>query len=262
MTSPLLVENHGHVQTWTLNLPDQRNPVTGPDMVDAIVAAVAQARADISVRAIVITGSGSAFSAGGNIKDIQQRSGMFGGNPVELQESYRRGVQRIPLALQACEVPIIAAVNGPAVGAGCDLAMMADLRIASTGAFFAESFVKLGLISGDGGAWLLQQAIGPARAAEMTLTGDRVDAQTALTWGLVSQVVSPEELLTTALTLGERIAVNPPRAVRAAKTLLRESRRMDLAATLEMSAAMQSIAHHTDDHITAISPDNHTFQGR
>jgi enoyl-CoA hydratase/carnithine racemase len=117
MTSPLRVENHDHVQTWTLNLPDQRNPVTGPDMVDAIVTAAAQARADVSVRAIILTGSGSAFSAGGNIKDIQQRSGMFGGNPAELQESYRRGVQRIPLALQACEVPIIAAVNGPAVGA-------------------------------------------------------------------------------------------------------------------------------------------------
>jgi enoyl-CoA hydratase/carnithine racemase len=140
--------------------------------------------------------------------------------------------------------------------------MMADLRVASTEAFFAESFVKLGLISGDGGAWLLQQAIGPARAAEMTLTGDRVNAETALAWGLVSHVVSPRDLLSAAVALAERIAVNPPRAVRAAKILLRESRRMDLAATLEMSAAMQSIAHHSEDHRAAISPGEQVFQGR
>lgn len=251
--NPLRVERDSHVETWTIDLPEQRNPISSNNVVDAIVDAVDRANADDGVRVIILTGAGSAFSAGGNIKDMADRTGLFGGSPAQIREGYRRGIQRIPLALNRCDVPLIAAVNGPAVGAGCDLACMCDLRIASTRAWFAESFVKLGIIPGDGGAWFLPRAVGAARAAEMALTGDRIDAATALEWGLVSRVVEPGELLPTAHELARRIAVNPPRAVRMAKRLLRESAHARLESVLELSASMQALAHHTSDHAEAVS---------
>lgn len=251
-STPLLVERSGHVETWTVNLPDQRNPISDPGVVEALCRQVAEVNADHAVRAVVLTGAGSAFSAGGNVKDMANRKGMFGGSPYELRDGYRNGIQRIPRALYHCEVPVVAAVNGPAVGAGCDLAMMCDMRVASSRSFFAESFVQLGIIPGDGGAWLLTKAIGPARAAEMALTGDRVKPEQALEWGLVNQVVEPDELLDAAHALADRVAKNPPHSVRMAKRLLRESQHQSLESVLELSAAMQAIAHHTEDHTEAL----------
>ncbi|WP_028660585.1 crotonase/enoyl-CoA hydratase family protein [Nocardioides insulae] len=251
--SPLSVTRDGHVETWTLDLPDARNPISGDDMIDAIVAAADRVNRDVDVRAVIVTGAGSAFSAGGNIKDMQRGDGLFGHPAHRQRVAYRDGIQRIPRALDACEVPLIAAVNGPAVGAGCDLAMMCDLRVASTTAFFAESFVKLGIIPGDGGAYFLPRAVGAARAAEMALTGDRVDAATALEWGMVSRVVVPEELLGAARELADRVAVNPPQAVRMAKKLLREAQGQSLDTVLSLSAAFQAIAHQTNDHTEAVA---------
>ncbi len=254
MTSaPLLVERADHIETWTLNLPDSRNPISDPAVIEALCDQVAVVNADHDVRAVILTGAGSAFSAGGNVKDMVDRAGMFGGSPYELRDGYRGGIQRIPRALYHCEVPVVAAVNGPAVGAGCDLAVMCDLRVASTKAWFAESFVQLGIIPGDGGAWLLTKAIGPARAAEMALTGDRVKAEQALEWGLVNQVVEPEDLLDAARALAARVAKNPPHSVRMAKKLLRESQHQSLESLLELSAAMQALAHHTVDHREALA---------
>ena len=249
---PLLVSRDGHVETWTLNRPEARNPISEPAMGEALCRQVQAVNDDDAVRAVVLTGAGPAFSAGGNVKDIAEGRGMFGGNPYQVRQGYRRGIQRIPRALYGCEVPVIAAVNGPAVGAGCDLTLMCDMRVAARTAFFAESFVKLGIIPGDGGAWLLTKAIGPARAAEMALTGDRVDAETALRWGLVNEVVEPEELLPAARSLADRVAANPPHAVRMAKRLLREAQHQSLDSLLELSAAMQALAHHTEDHHEAV----------
>lgn len=252
-SSPLLVDRADHIETWTLNLPDSRNPISDPAIVEALCEQVAVVNADHDVRAVILTGAGSAFSAGGNVKDMVDRAGMFGGTPYELRDGYRGGIQRIPRALYHCEVPVVAAVNGPAVGAGCDLSLMCDLRLASTKGWFAESFVQLGIIPGDGGAWLLTKAIGPARAAEMALTGDRVKADQALDWGLVNQVVEPEDLMDAARALAARVAKNPPHAVRMAKRLLRESQHQSLESLLELSAAMQALAHHTEDHREALA---------
>ena len=249
----VLARRDGHVITWTINLPEARNPISGNAVIERLVGLVEEANKDYDTRVVILTGAGSAFSAGGNVKDMAERGGMFGGAPHELREGYRRGIQRLPKAIYHCEVPIIAAVNGPAVGAGCDLAMMCDMRLASTNAFFAESFVKLGIIPGDGGAWLLPRAIGAARAAEMSFTGDQVDAATALDWGMVSRVVEPVELLDAARELAERVAANPPHALRMTKKLLREGQRQDLDSLLELSAAMQAISHHTADHTEALS---------
>ncbi|WP_347954513.1 crotonase/enoyl-CoA hydratase family protein [Gordonia aichiensis] len=253
MSDALLVQRDGDVVTWTVNRPQTRNAISADDAIDAFVDAVAEVNRDQSVRAVILTGAGSAFSAGGNVKDMAAAVGLFGGAPHQQRVGYREGIQRIPRAMYSLEVPVIAAVNGPAVGAGCDLALMCDVRIASTTAFFAESFVKLGLIPGDGGAWLLPRIVGPARAAEMSLTGDRVDAATALDWGIVSRVVEPDDLLPTARELAARIAANPPIAVRMTKKLLRESSQQTLDQLLELSATMQAAAHHTEDHREAVA---------
>jgi enoyl-CoA hydratase/carnithine racemase len=253
MSDPLLYEQQGHVVTLTFNRPEARNPMSGDDMIDAVVDATERINRDWSVRAVILTGAGSAFCAGGNIKDMKDKSGVFGGSPAEIREGYRRGIQRIPLAINEMDVPIIAAVNGAAVGAGCDIATMCDIRIASESAFFAESFVKVGLIPGDGGAWFLPRVIGMSRACEMAFTGDRVDARTALEWGLVSRVVPGDQLMAAARELAARITVNPPTVVRMTKRLLREGQRMDLRSLLELSAPMQSLAHYTDEHHEAVS---------
>ncbi len=253
MPEPVLVERHGNVVVWTLNDPDARNPISGSETIDALESAVADVNRDDSVRVAILTGTGSAFSSGGNVKHMRDKEGMFGGSPAELREGYRRGIQRIPKALYHCAVPTIAAVNGPAIGAGCDLALMCDLRIASTTAKFAESFVKVGIIPGDGGAWLLPRAVGMARASEMAFTGEAIDAFTALDWGLVSQVVEPGALLVAAHALADRVAANPPQALRMTKKLLREGQHQSLESLLELSAAFQAIAHTTSDHSEAVS---------
>ncbi|MET0316117.1 MAG: crotonase/enoyl-CoA hydratase family protein, partial [Rhodococcus fascians] len=210
MTELLLTERRGDAVVWTLNNPESRNPISDIETVEAIEDAVSDVNRDPSVRVAILTGAGSAFSSGGNVKHMRDKEGMFGGSPAELRQGYRHGIQRIPKALYHCEIPTIAAVNGAAIGAGCDLALMCDLRIASTTATFAESFVKVGIIPGDGGAWLLPRAIGMARASEMAFTGEAIDAATALEWGLVSQVVEPGDLLGAAHALADRVAANPP----------------------------------------------------
>ena len=138
------------------------------------------------------------------------------------------------------------------IGAGCDLTMMCDMRIASEKAIFAESFVKVGLIPGDGGAWFLPRVVGISRANEMAYTGEPVNAETALAWGMVSRVVAPDELLNAANELAARIAVNPPSALRMTKKLLKEGEHMQLPSILEMSATLQSLAHQTKDHAEAV----------
>jgi enoyl-CoA hydratase/carnithine racemase len=253
VTDAVLRERDGAVETWTLNRPESRNAITDEESVAAIEDYVASANADHTVRAVVITGAGTAFSSGGNVKHMRDRAGMFAGTPAEIRQGYRHGVQRIPRAMAALEVPAIAAVNGPAVGAGCDLTLMCDIRIASERAVFAESFVKVGLIPGDGGAWFLPRAVGASRAAEMSFTGDAIDAATALAWGLVSRVVPQADLLPAAHELAGRIALNPPHVLRMTKALLRQSQHLSLDAVLELSAGMQAIAHHTADHGEAVA---------
>lgn len=253
MTDPLLYEQKDHVVTLTLNRHDTRNAISSDEMVDAIVGACERINGDSSVRVAIITGAGSAFSSGGNVKDMHDKAGMFGGTPPDLRDGYRNGIQRIPMAVSELEVPIIAAVNGAAIGAGCDLTMMCDIRIASEKAIFAESFVKVGLIPGDGGAWFLPRVVGLSRANEMAFTGDQVNAQMALEWGLVSQVVAPDDLMTAANEMAARIAVNPPSALRMTKKLIKESQHAQLESVLEMSASLQALAHQTKDHAEAVA---------
>ena len=248
----LLTEQAGAVVTLTLNAPDERNALSNQSQWDEIVAACERIARDQSVKVLILTGAGSAFCAGGNVKDMRDKKGIAGGTPYAISEGYRHGIQGIPLALYNLDVPTIAAVNGAAIGAGCDLACMCDIRIASSKAKFAESFVKLGIIPGDGGAWLLPRVVGMSKAAELTFTGDTIDAAEALHIGLVSRVVAPEDLMKEAQALAARIAANPAPALRMAKRLMREGQHMRLDSLLEMSAAFQAIAHHTKEHDQAL----------
>lgn len=248
----LLIERDGPVVIATLNRPDERNAISKTAYSEEIADFCAAMTRDISVRAIVLTGAGKAFCAGGNVKHMREKSGMFGGSPYALRNSYRTGIQLIPTALYDLEVPVVAAVNGAAIGAGLDLACMCDIRIASAKALFAESFVKLGIVPGDGGAWLLPRIIGMARASLLTLTGDTIDAAKALEYGLVAEVVEPEQVLGRAMEVAQAIAANPGHATRMAKRLLREGQDMKLAPLLELSAAYQALSHHTQDHAEAI----------
>ena len=249
----LIIDREDAVITVTLNRPQERNAISEADHILEIEELCNQVTADASIRAVVLTGAGSAFCAGGNVKNMREKSGMFAGSAYELRNKYRRGIQLIPLALYELEVPVVAAINGPAIGAGLDLACMCDIRISSNTAKFAESFVKLGIVPGDGGAWLLPRIIGMAKASLMTLTGDMIDAQTALEYDLVTEVVAPDQLLPRAQEIARRIAANPSPAVRLAKRLLREGQDMKLAPLLELSAAYQALAHHTQDHEEAVA---------
>ncbi len=244
MSQFLLFEQQGAVVTLTMTQPDIRNPLTGNTAAAEFVDACTRIAADPRVKAVIVTGAGPAFSAGGNVKDMRR---FFEQHiaPAAIREEYRQGIQRIPLALYNLEVPTIAAVNGPAIGAGCDLACMCDIRIASEKASFAESFVKVGIIPGDGGAWLLPRAVGLSKAAEMSFTGDAVDAKEALACGLVSRVVPPERLMEEANALAARIAKNSGAALRMTKRLLREGQHVRLDSLLELSAGLQAVAHKT-----------------
>ncbi|HMN81090.1 MAG TPA: crotonase/enoyl-CoA hydratase family protein [Burkholderiaceae bacterium] len=252
MSGFVVYQQTGGVVTLTLNNPDERNALSTQSQWDEIVDACERVQRDASVRAVVLTGAGTAFCAGGNVKQMKEKTGIAGGSGYEIREGYRRGIQRIPLAMWHLDVPTIAAVNGPAIGAGCDLACMCDIRIASDKAKFAESFVKLGIIPGDGGAWLLPRTVGYSKAAELTFTGDTIDAQAALACGLVSKVVPTDQLLAEAQALAQRIAANPGPALRMAKRLLREGQHQRIEALLELSAAFQALAHQTPEHGQAI----------
>jgi enoyl-CoA hydratase/carnithine racemase len=243
----------GRIAWLTLRRDDVRNALTGTALIDdvEITARWVNRHEDVSV--LVITGAGRAFSAGGDIKDMAARGGDFAGPAAEVAERYRHGIQRIPLALDAVEVPVIAAVNGPAVGAGCDLAAMADIRIAADGAFFAESFLNLGIIPGDGGAWFLQRAIGYQQAAEWTFTGRRVSASDAKQAGFVLSVVPNDALEEEVRALAQQIAAQPPKALRLTKRLMKTARRLELPDFLALSACFQGFCHNEPEHLEAVT---------
>lgn len=254
MTDILLQERDGHILTLTLNMPEKRNPISDLSVVDALCSALEAADADIDVRCIILTGAGSAFSSGGDLSAMRPDAGGLNASlPAQTRRNYKTGIQRLPLLFQSLEVPVIAAVNGHAIGAGLDLATMCDIRVAAEGAKFAESFVKLGIIPGDGGAWFLPRIVGFSKASELALTGDMIDAAEALRIGLVGDVVPADQLMPAARKIADKIAGNPVHGVRMAKRLLREGQTADLKNILEMSAAMQALAHATKDNQEAIS---------
>lgn len=251
--SALLSEKTGPVVTLTLNRPESRNPLGEEGDGDLFADAVARINADREVRCVILTGAGPAFSAGGNVKAMRERSGSFAGAGVHLRERYRNGIHRIVRSLWGVEVPMIAAVNGPAIGLGNDVACLADMRVAADTAIFGATFLRIGLVPGDGGSWILPRTIGHARAAELFFTGDTIDAQTALSWGLVSRVVPAAQLMEEARSLAARICRQPPDVLRMTKRMMRDGQSVSFDTIMEMSASMQALAHLTEDHREAVT---------
>jgi enoyl-CoA hydratase/carnithine racemase len=248
----LLFEKSRMIVTLTINRPDSRNPLGEEGDGELFADAASRINADREVRCVILTGAGKAFSAGGNLKAMREKSGTFAGPGVLIRERYRSNIHRMVRALWSIEVPMICAVNGPAIGLGNDVTCLADLRVAADTAVFGASFLKIGLVPGDGGAWILPRIIGTARAAELFFTADTIDAATALEWGLVSKVVPAAELMTEARALADRICRQPPDVLRLTKRLMREGENSSFEALMEMSAAFQSLAHMTEDHREAV----------
>lgn len=251
MSESVLYRQTGRVVYLTLNRPDTRNALS-LDVVDALVGGLERANADTSVSCTVLSGAGKGFSSGGNLSEIRAMTADQHMSELEIEDWYTSGIQRIPLTMQSVDVVTIAAVHGHAIGAGCDLAAMCDLRIAAEDASFAESFLRVGIIPGDGGGWFLPRLIGMARAREMLFTASSISALKALEWGLVSRVVSGQDLLPAAEQLAQQIASLPPVALRRAKQLMRTVETTSLQDNLAMAAKMQSELQQLDDHREAI----------
>ncbi len=245
--SAVLYEVADHIALLTLNRPEARNAYSG-DMVAALLDALDKAEDDPNVRCVILTGAGRSFSAGGDLKLMRDKAGMFAGDPVALRQNYRRLIQQIPRRMEAFDKPVIAAINGAAIGAGLDLTCMCDIRIASERAKFGQTFARLGLVPGDGGAFLLPRVVGFSRAIELALTGEVIDATRALAIGLVGEVVAPEEVVPRAREMATRIASNAPLAVRLTRRAYYQAWRQDLHQALETAAAYQGMVQNSQDH--------------
>ncbi len=224
----------GRISRLTINRPDRRNALT-VQATKALAEALRSAAA--SSRVVILTGAGTAFCAGGDFEELKRLSEA---GPEQAAEQLYGGYQGLIRTIREIEVPVIAAVNGPAMGAGMDLALACDLRIASVDAKFGQVWVKLGIIPGTGGAYWVTSLAGAARAAQMLLTGEVIDAPTALDWGLVNEVVAPESLLSRAEEVAEVIAANPPGAVAANKRALNEAIKPAYEAALEHARSAQA----------------------
>lgn len=232
------------IATLTLNRPERLNAL-GDTLRFDIYDAVTRGAADPGVRVLVITGAGRGFCSGGDVKAMSER-GQAGAEtaPDERISPIR---DRTVIAMRDCVKPIIAAVNGAAAGAGMSLALACDLRIASTAAKFSQAFVKRGITPDWGASWFLPRVVGAAKAAELILTGDTIDAAEALRLGIVNAVVAPEELMTETRKLARKIADGPPVAIQLAKRAIHHNLAVDLRSGLEFESFAQGICRDTED---------------
>ena len=235
----------------TLDRESARNAYSIP-MIESLEAAFDAAEANAEVRCVVLTGAGKTFSAGGDVKSMLDKTGMFEGEPFALRSRYLDGIHRVPRRIARFEKPIVVALNGSAIGAGLDLACMGDVRIASRDAQFGSTFVKLGLVPGDGGAHVLARVVGFPRALELMLTGRLIDSAEAERIGLVHQVVEAQDVLAAARTKAQQIAENAPLAVRLTKVLAYQAQHMTLDQALNAAATYQGIAQNTSDHLEGV----------
>ncbi|MDB5699603.1 MAG: Enoyl-CoA hydratase/isomerase [Alphaproteobacteria bacterium] len=252
MSNVLRLEKSGRVAKLIFDRPDQRNAMGfGSDPGD-FLARAAELNADESISCVILTGAGKAFSAGGDVKQLREWAHQASMHPKQLLALYEQGIHHLVQALWSLEMPVIAAINGAAIGLGNDLACLADIRIAAASAKFGATFLKIGLVPGDGGAWLLPRVIGWDRAAELYFTGKVIDAETALAYRLVTQVVDDAELMATAEALAASICEQPPQVLRLTKKLMRAGIEQSFPEVMSLSAAYQVLAHLTDDHREAL----------
>ena len=250
--SEVLISIQDHIATLTLNRPKARNAYSS-SMIRQLVSGLDELELDPQVRVVILTGAGRAFSAGGDLKLMRDKEGMFAGEAVELRSRYMQEIHQVPQRLSRFSKPVIAAINGAAIGAGLDLSLMCDLRIAAESAKFGSTFVKVGLIPGDGGAYYLNRAIGLAKSLELTLTGRVIDSAEAERLGIISRVVPDETLLETAQQLAHEIAQNAPVAVQLTKAATYQSLNLSAEGALQIAASFQGIAQNTRDHLEGVN---------
>jgi enoyl-CoA hydratase/carnithine racemase len=247
MTDELRFEIDDRVATITLNRPEQLNAFHNGMLADW-ASALVECQANDAVGAVVLTGAGRAFCAGGDIRTL----GVYGDNAaLEIGDYLRTHVHPVARAVVALQKPYLCAVNGPATGAGMDMALMADIRWAGTRARFGETYIKLGLIPGDGGAWLLPRLIGQSRALEMLWTGDLIDAAEAERLGIVTKVIADETLVDEVHAFAHRLATGPAVAIRMMKQVVRQSQHTDLLGALDLVTGPMGVAANTADHAEA-----------
>ncbi len=237
------------VGTVTLNRPEVFNAFNDA-MTTELLAALKAADADPAVRALIITGAGKAFCSGQDLKDLKQHY-VDGYVPV-LGERLRRGYNPVILKMRRMEKPIIAAINGVAAGAGCSLALAADLRIMATDATLIEVFINVGLVPDSGSTYFLPRLVGLGKAMELCATGHKVTATEAVELGLANQVVGSMDLLQRSEVLAKRLAALPTRAIGLTKRLLDQAFDHTLEAQLEAEAYMQETAGKTADHFEGV----------
>jgi enoyl-CoA hydratase/carnithine racemase len=249
MSEYLKFEIKDHVGTITLNRPEKLNAFTS-DMLEEWVRRLEECRTDENVRVIVITGTGRAFTTGGDIDG-------FGGSASKSASSMKlhveAGIQRLPLKIAAMDKPVIAALNGLATGGGLDVALACDIRFAAESARFAETYVRMGLIPGAGGAYLLPRIVGTAKALEMFWSNDFVDAREAERIGLVNKVFPDAKLMSETFEFARRVAEGAPLAVQLIKRIMRIGLDKDLASGLELAAANLPIVRASEDHREALA---------
>ncbi|HEX2835380.1 MAG TPA: enoyl-CoA hydratase-related protein [Thermoanaerobaculia bacterium] len=239
----------GAVAVITLNRPDKLNAFTGT-MREDLLAALQAAGSDDAVRAVVLTGAGRAFCAGG---DVEYMSRLQAANDVASFRKLLDAGRDVILQIRAMTKPVIASINGVAAGAGCNLALACDYRVASDAAKLSESFVKIALHPDWGGTWLLPRLVGRARALELLMTGRMVDANEALTIGMVDRVVPHSELERETETLANAFAATPPLAARGIKHALDVAETNDLRTQLELEAEHQVLCFESDEAKTRIA---------
>ena len=240
----LIYEVEENIATLTMNRPERLNAL-GDTLRTDLHEAITTASGDPNVRAIILTGAGRGFCSGGDVKAMNEAKQRQASSPMMDKIAPSRDLT--VLAMRDAPKPIIAAINGPAAGAGMNIALGCDIRIASSTARFGETFVKRGLHVDWGGTYFLPRIVSMAKACELIFTGDIIDAEEALALGIVSQVVEPEALMDTVRALARRIAAGPPIAIRLAKRALYHNQECDLRAALEYETYAQNICRETED---------------
>lgn len=252
MSDLLIVERRGDVAVVTINRPEQRNALGFGDDGDVVDEHTRALNADRTLRCVILTGAGTAFSAGGDLKQLRRWAHDASIRPPDFLKLYEAGIHKVVRGFWSLEMPVIAAINGPAIGLGNDLACLADMRLAAASAKFGATFLKVGLVPGDGGAWILPRIIGWERASELYFTGKIIDAPTALDWRLVGRIVADESLMDEAMAAAEMVCRQPSEVLRATKKLMRASILQGFEDIMSLSARYQVMAHLTDDHREAL----------
>lgn len=236
-----------HVLQIVLNRPTKSNAFT-LDMIDEWAKALIAAKDNEDIRAVMLVAEGKNFCAGADFSVLADTT-----TALERKLRLTEHIHRIPLALEDLDKPVVAAVNGAATGAGMDMALMCDFRIAGTSARFAETYIRVGLVPGDGGAYYLPRLVGPSKAMEILMTGDFIDSAEALRLGLVNRVVPDDELRAATSEFAHRLAEAPPINVRLIKRAVQQSSRADLRTSLDLISSHMAVVQTTSDSREALS---------